>query len=130
MVYQFLGADHGTQPCYPAQGMAVEPEAISDYVVTPHASHEIACYALGGRCYSLGWSTRRAGRSFGQSGHGVPDKQGCEVLEAPIVKVSYDEDKPGVILDYDDRGNLVAVEILDASKRITDARRVDFQMTE
>ena len=37
---------------------------------------------------------------------------------------------PGVILDYDDRGNLVAVEILDASKRITDARRVDFQMTE
>ena len=128
----------------------MEPEAISDYVVTPHASHEIACYALGGRCYSLGWPTRRAGRSFGQSSHGVPDEQGCEVLEAPIVKVSYDsrtdivtvvlrdgvsvaesdEDKPGVILDYDDRGNLVAVEILDASKRITDARRVDFQMTE
>lgn len=41
-----------------------------------------------------------------------------------------DEDKPGVILDYDDRGNLVAVEILDASKRVTDARRVEFQMTE
>ena len=41
-----------------------------------------------------------------------------------------DEDKPGVILDYDERGNLVAVEILDASKRVTDARRVDFQMTE
>ena len=41
-----------------------------------------------------------------------------------------DEDKPRVILDYDERGNLVAVEILDASTRFTDARRVDFQMTE
>lgn len=33
----------------------------------------------------------------------------------------------GVILDYDEAGNLVSVEILDASKRVTDARRVDFQ---
>jgi len=38
-----------------------------------------------------------------------------------------DEDKPGVILDHDEAGNLVSVEILDASKRVTDARRVDFQ---
>lgn len=38
-----------------------------------------------------------------------------------------DEDKPGIILDYDETGNLVSVEILDASKRVTDARRVDFQ---
>ena len=41
-----------------------------------------------------------------------------------------DEDKPGVILDYDEHGNLVSLEILDASQRVTDARTVDFQVAE
>jgi uncharacterized protein YuzE len=41
-----------------------------------------------------------------------------------------DEDKPGVILDYDDRGDLVSLEILDASQRVTEARKVEFQMAE
>jgi len=35
-----------------------------------------------------------------------------------------------VILDYDEKGNLVSLEILDASKRVTEARKVEFQMTE
>jgi len=39
-----------------------------------------------------------------------------------------DEDKPGVILDYDERGNLVCLEILDASKRVSEATRIDFEM--
>jgi uncharacterized protein YuzE len=41
-----------------------------------------------------------------------------------------DEDKPGIILDYDDHGDLVSLEILDASQRVTEARKVEFQMAE
>ena len=39
-----------------------------------------------------------------------------------------DEEKPGIILDYDKEGNLVSLEILDASKRVTETRKVDFQV--
>ena len=38
-----------------------------------------------------------------------------------------DEDKPGVILDYDAQGNLVSLEILDASKRVTETRKIEFE---
>ena len=41
-----------------------------------------------------------------------------------------DEDKPGVILDYDEVGNLISLEILDASKRVTDTRKIEFQTME
>lgn len=40
-----------------------------------------------------------------------------------------DEDKPGVILDYDETGELVSLEILDASRRVTDAARIDYHTT-
>ena len=41
-----------------------------------------------------------------------------------------DEDKPGVILDYDQDGNLISLEILDASKRVGDTRRIEFETVE
>jgi uncharacterized protein YuzE len=40
-----------------------------------------------------------------------------------------DEDKPGVILDYDDAGNVVGLEILNASQRVDNPRAMDYAKT-
>ena len=37
-----------------------------------------------------------------------------------------DEEKPGVIIDLDANGEVVGFEILDASERVTDPRRMEF----
>lgn len=37
-----------------------------------------------------------------------------------------DEEKPGVILDYDKDGNIVGFEILDASKRMENPRSMEY----
>ncbi|MDD5640827.1 MAG: DUF2283 domain-containing protein [Syntrophales bacterium] len=37
-----------------------------------------------------------------------------------------DEDNPGVIIDYDKDGNVVGMEILDASKRMDNPQAVDY----
>ena len=37
-----------------------------------------------------------------------------------------DEDKPGVILDYDEDGNIVGLEILDASLRVENPKAVEY----
>jgi uncharacterized protein YuzE len=77
----------------------------------------------------------------------VSNQQSRQVLEAGM-KVTYnanvdvlsillsdapveesDEDKPGVILDYDKNGNVVALEILDASKRMGNPMSVEYAVT-
>jgi uncharacterized protein YuzE len=40
-----------------------------------------------------------------------------------------DEDKPGIILDYDKDGNVVGMEVLNASKRVENPRGVDYAVT-
>jgi uncharacterized protein YuzE len=46
--------------------------------------------------------------------------------DSPVVES--DEDKPGTILDYDVSGNLVSLEILDASRRVGLPTQIEYQV--
>ena len=51
-----------------------------------------------------------------------------ELKSGPVAES--DEDKPGVILDYDAQGNLIGIEVLDASQRVAEARTMEFQVAD
>jgi uncharacterized protein YuzE len=50
------------------------------------------------------------------------------IILADALVAESDEDKPGVILDYDVSGNLVSLEILDASRRVTLPSSIEYQV--
>ena len=41
-----------------------------------------------------------------------------------------DEDAPGVIVDYDDKGGIVGLEILDASTSVDEPQMIEYSITE
>ena len=47
-------------------------------------------------------------------------------IETPVAES--DQDKPGVILDYDAAGNLVSLEILDASLRVGLPTQIEYRV--
>lgn len=51
------------------------------------------------------------------------------VIFTDIPVAESDEDKPGVILDYDEKGNLVSLEILDASQRVNLPSKIEYQVS-
>jgi len=42
--------------------------------------------------------------------------------------VESDEIKPGVVLDYDASGNIVSMEVLDASLRVPQPTRIEYEL--
>ena len=51
------------------------------------------------------------------------------VLNNAAIKES-DEEKPGIILDYDKEGNIVGLEILDASQRVENPRSLEYAVAD
>lgn len=59
-------------------------------------------------------------------GHLRSDTDTLTVVFRDVAVAESDEEKPGVVLDYDEKGDIVSVEILDASHRVEDPGRVEF----
>jgi uncharacterized protein YuzE len=57
-----------------------------------------------------------------------PETDTLTVIFAETPVAESDEEKPGVILDYDAIGNLVSLEILDASRRVASPTRIEYQV--
>jgi uncharacterized protein YuzE len=47
--------------------------------------------------------------------------------DAPVAES--DEDKPGVVLDYDEKANLVSLEIMDASRRVSVPSKIEYEVS-
>ncbi|MCX6913584.1 MAG: DUF2283 domain-containing protein [Verrucomicrobiota bacterium] len=58
-----------------------------------------------------------------------PEVDVLRILFRDVPIEESDEDKPGVILDYDKDGNLVGMEVLNASQRVENPRGVDYAVT-
>ncbi|MFB3923476.1 MAG: DUF2283 domain-containing protein [Terriglobia bacterium] len=58
-----------------------------------------------------------------------PQVDVLRIILSPNTVHESDEQKPGVILDYDRDGNVVGLEILNASKQIENPRSLEYAVT-
>ena len=55
-----------------------------------------------------------------------PDVDVLRIVFSQASVEASDEDKPGIIMDFDGDGNMVGMEILDASKRMENPNAVEY----
>jgi len=116
-------------------------EPLRDFVFTQHARDEMERRALDEAV------VRQVLAAPGRDCARISHQQDYEVLEGWFMKITYDEKtdtltlvlvegarvtesdeaKPGVVLDYDTEGNLVSLEVLDASTRVSETRRIEYE---
>ena len=57
-----------------------------------------------------------------------PEVDSLTIVLSDVAVEESDEAKPGVILDYDANGNIVGLEILNASKRVDNPKAIDYAL--
>ena len=57
-----------------------------------------------------------------------PEVDALTIILSDVAVEESDEAKPGVILDYDANGNIVGLEILNASKRVDNTKSIDYAL--
>jgi uncharacterized protein YuzE len=57
-----------------------------------------------------------------------PEVDALTIILSDVAVEESDEAKPGVILDYDANGNIVGLEILNASKRVDNPKSIDYAL--
>ena len=55
-----------------------------------------------------------------------PEVDVLRIVFSDVPVEESDEEKPGVILDFDKNGNVVGLEIIDASRRMENPRSVEY----
>jgi len=58
-----------------------------------------------------------------------PEVDVLRILFRDVPVEESDEDKPGVILDYDKDSNIMGLEVLNASQRVENPRGIDYAVT-
>ena len=57
-----------------------------------------------------------------------PEVDSLTIVLSDVAVEESDQAKPGVILDYDVNGNIVGLEILNASKRVDNPKAIDYAL--
>lgn len=58
-----------------------------------------------------------------------PEVDVLRIIFSDVAIEESDEEKPGIILDFDKAGNIVGMEILDASHRMENPRSVEYAVS-